>query len=357
MLEIARYFLWLGFTAFGGPAVHMALMRAELVTRRRWLTDEHFADLLGAVNLIPGPNSTEMALHIGQVRGGWRGLVVAGVCFIGPAMLIVMLLAEAYLRLGALPQWSAVLSAMAPVLVVIVGQAVWGLGRAVLKTRLAWAVGMLALVAYFFNINNLLILLAAGGLMVLARRGGVGRSLHSVEPFSLLMLLLTFLYIGSVLYGSGYVLLAFVQSEFVVRLGWLTPQQVLDAVLVGQVTPGPVFTAATFIGYILGGVPGAVVASVGIFLPAFGLVALSGPLIPRLRQSALAGAFLDGVNVASLGLMAAVNLQLAAEALSAGPLAWGVLALSALGLARGINPTWLIVLGGLVGVAQVVVGG
>lgn len=356
MRDIARYFLWLGFTAFGGPAVHIALMRAELVTRRRWLTEAHFADLLGAVNLIPGPNSTEMALHIGQVRGGWRGLVVAGVCFIAPAMLIVMALAEAYVRFGQAPQWQGVLAAVAPVMVVIVGQAVWGLGKTVLTTRLAWALGLLTLAGYFFHVDNLLSLVTAGAVMALARRGR-SASLHSVEPFSLATLFLTFLYIGSVLYGSGYVLLAFLQSELVVRLGWLTSQQLLDAVLVGQITPGPVFTAATFIGYLLGGVPGALAASLGIFLPAFVLVALSGPLIPRLRQSPTAGAFLDGVNVASLGLMAAVNLQLAVSALSADALGWVVLALSAAGLARGVNPTWLALAGLAWGVARTALGG
>ena len=369
MWEIARLFLKLGLTAFGGPAAHIAMMRDEVVTRRKWIDDQHFLDLLGATNLIPGPNSTEMAIHIGFVRGGWRGLVVGGACFILPAMLIVMALAWAYDQFGAVPEVDRLLYGVKPVIIAIVVQALWGLGRKAVKGALTAVVGLVALVLYFTGVNEIALLLAGSLFVMLAqnirRRGArglftphgllapLGLSLPAIAPaalpFSLPILFLTFLKIGAVLYGSGYVLLAFLRADFVVRLGWLTDRQLIDAVAIGQVTPGPVFTTATFIGYVLGRVPGAVLATIGIFLPSFVFVAISNPLIPRIRHSPWAGALLDGVNVASLGLMAAVTLQLGQAAL-VDPLTMALGLTAAILLFRfKVNSTWLVLGGALTG--------
>ena len=321
--EVVRVFLRLGLIAFGGPAAHVALFRDEIVRRRRGVTDERFLDLLGATNLIPGPNSTEMAIHLGYVRAGWPGLIAGGVGFIAPAMLIVLGLAWAYVRFGSAPQAGWLLYGAKPVVIVIIAQALWTLGQKAVQGPLTGVVGAAVLGLYFLGLNELL-LLFAGGLIVmlvvnlrrLHRPGSLPAlvpllpSLPFLQPsaflllpasFSLPLMFWIFLKIGSVLYGSGYVLLAFLRSDFVSRLGWLTDRQLLDAVAIGQVTPGPVFTTATFIGYLLGGLPGGLLATLGIFLPSFVFVALSNPLIPRLRRSAWAGALLDGVNVASLG--------------------------------------------------------
>ncbi len=367
--ELALLFLRLGTTAFGGPAAHIAMMEDEVVRRRRWLSRDEFVDLLGATNLIPGPNSTELAIHIGHRRGGWPGLVVAGACFILPAFLIVGAIAWAYARFGSLPRVDALLYGVKAVIIAVVLQALWGLVRSVVKTRLAAAVGVAAVTASVLGVHELLLLLLAGLTVLLWRAGE--RRLHApprasallplwpvlplgaaatAVPFSLPGLFLFFLKVGSVLYGSGYVLLAFLRSDLVERYGWLTEAQLLDAVAVGQVTPGPVFTTATFVGYVLGGPSGAVLATVGIFLPAFVFVALSGPLVPRLRRSWVAGAFLDGVNVASLALMAVVTWQLGRAALVD---AWtvGLALVSAVLLIRyRVNSAWLVLGGGVVGI-------
>jgi chromate transporter len=327
---LAWVFLKLGTTAFGGPAAHIALMEEEVVRRRHWLTQEEFLDLLGATNLIPGPNSTEMAIHIGHRRGGWAGLLVAGSCFIFPAALMVTGLAWGYVRYGRLPQVEGLLYGVKPVIIAIVIQALWRLGRKAVKDRWLAAIALAGTGLNFIGLNELLILLASG-LLVIALRFGLNRpsraysslmpllaapvalgsvSAHAAVPFSLEALFLFFLKVGSVLFGSGYVLLAFLRADLVERWQWLSEQQLLDAIAVGQVTPGPLFTTATFIGYQLGGIPGAAIATAGIFLPAFFFVAVSGPLLPRLRSSRVAGAFLDGVNVASLALMAVVTLRL-----------------------------------------------
>jgi chromate transporter len=363
--ELALLFLRLGTTAFGGPAAHIAMMEDEVVRRRRWLARDEFVDLLGAVNLIPGPNSTELAIHIGHRCGGWPGLVVAGTCFILPAFLIVGTIAWAYSRFGQLPRVDALLYGVKAVIIAVVLQALWGLLRSVVKTPLAGAVGIAAVAASLLGVHELLVLLLAGLTVLLFRAGG--RRLSSPRallplwpvlpmgaaatamPFSLPGLFLFFLKVGSVLYGSGYVLLAFLRSDLVERYGWLTEAQLLDAVAVGQVTPGPVFTTATFIGYVLGGASGAVLATVGIFLPAFVFVALSGPLVPRIRRSWAAGAFLDGVNVASLALMAVVTWQLGRAALVD---VWtvGLAVVSAVLLIRyRVNSAWLVLGGGVVG--------
>lgn len=367
--ELAVLFLKLGTIAFGGPAAHIAMMEDEVVRRRRWMTHQEFLDLLGATNLIPGPNSTEMAIHIGHRRGGWKGLVVAGTCFILPAMLIVMGFAWAYVRYGSVPQVKSVLYGVKPVIIAIVLQALWSLGRAALKTKLLAGIGIAGVILKFLGLHELLVLLG-GGLIVVAVRS-IGRaskgkqnlrSLISASPlivflqsgaatasFSLAMLFLFFLKVGAVLYGSGYVLLAFIRADLVDRWHWLTESQLLDAVVVGQVTPGPVFTTATFIGYVLGGTKGAVVATVGIFLPAFIFVAASGPLVPRIRGSATAGAFLDGVNAAALALMVVVTYQLGRAAI----VDWTTIALAVLSgailFSFRLNSAWLVLGGAIAG--------
>jgi chromate transporter len=369
LLDLARVFLKLGTLGFGGPAAHLAMMEDEVVRRRGWLSRERFLDLVGTTNLIPGPNSTEMAIHVGNERAGWRGLVVAGACFIAPAFLIVLACAWAYARYGTLPVAEGLLRGVKPVIIAIVLQALWGLGRTATRTRTLAAVGLLSLAAAAAGVHELAVIFGGGalvGLLAWVRLGaGRGRTngvlsvplgaaalastATGAAAFGLAPLFLVFLKIGSVLFGSGYVLLAFLRADLVVRRGWLTEGQLLDAVAVGQVTPGPVFTTATFVGYILGGASGAVVATVGIFLPAFVFVALSGPLVPRIRRSPVAGAFLDGVNVASIALMALVTAQLARAAI-VDPWTAAIAAVSAVLLLRfRASPAWLVPAGGLLG--------
>jgi chromate transporter len=367
--QIAHSFLRLGTTAFGGPAAHIAMMEEEFVRRRGWVSHADFLDMLGASNLVPGPSSTEMAIHIGHQRAGWKGLVVAGVCFILPAMLIVTACAWAYAKFGSLPQVQSVLYGVKPVIIAVVLQALWSLGRTAIKNGFLLGIGLLATAAAIAGGNVLAILLAAGVMAVLQAwikerhlfsnllalpipAGSLMAStplLAAAVPISLSALFLVFLKFGVVIFGSGYVLLAFVQADLVDRLHWLTQAQLLDAVAVGQVTPGPVFTTATFIGYLLGSVRGAVVATVGIFLPGFLFVAASRPLIPRIRRSKIAGAFLDGVNGGAVALMIAVTWQLIRAALVDFPTG-AIAALSAVFLIYfRINSAWLIFAGGLVG--------
>jgi chromate transporter len=372
--ELAWVFLKLGTIGFGGPAAHIALMEEEVVRRRGWLTHEKFLDLLGATQLIPGPNSTELAIHVGHERAGWPGLLVAGVCFILPAMLIVMAVAWAYVAFGKLPQAAALLYGIKPVIIAVVMQALWGLTRSALKTRLLAVVAAMALVASLSGGPELGILFGAGAVIALVHwlrdqpppDGGMAgvvmvlgplaagpATAAPLVPFGLWPMFGFFLKVGSVLFGSGYVLLAFLRTDLVERFGWLTEGQLLDAVAVGQITPGPVFTTATFIGYVLGGPVGAIVATIGIFLPAFFFVAVSGPLVPRLRQSPVAGAALDGVIAASLALMAVVTLHLAQAALV--DFTTVVIALvSAIGLIRfKVNSAWLVVAGAVIGIGMV----
>jgi chromate transporter len=360
--ELAAVFLKLGTTAFGGPAAHVAMMEEEVVRRRRWLTREAFLDYVGAANLIPGPNSTELAIHVGLARAGWRGLLVAGTCFILPAACIVTAIAAAYVRYGALPVTAGILYGIKPVVIAVIAQALWGLGRTAIRTMPLAALAMAAGVAAAFGVNELAILLGAAVIAAGPRSigGGPLRATIAVPavavaalgaPFALWPLFAVFLKIGAVLFGSGYVLIAFLRNDLVVRLGWLTEAQLLDAVAVGQVTPGPVFTTATFIGYVLGGGSGAVVATLGIFLPAFLFVGASGALVPRIRRSPIAGAALDGVNVASLALMAVVAAQLAHSTLIDVPTV-AIAIVSAGLLARfRINSAWLVLAGALIGAA------
>jgi chromate transporter len=332
--EVALLFLKLGTIGFGGPAAHVALMREEVVRRRGWVDDQRFLDLVGATNLIPGPNSTELAIHLGYDRARWRGLLLAGACFILPAALMVLALAWAYVEYGETPAFDGLLYGIRPVVVAVIVHALLGLLRTALSGPLLAAVAASVLVGYLLGGHERL-LLAAGGLLVLAVRTGAGRRaagrtnavvlpalLAAGGPFladptggQLARLFLTFLKIGAVLYGSGYVLIAFLRGDFVQRLGWITEAQLVDAVSIGQVTPGPVFTTATFIGYLVAGVPGAVLATVAIFLPSFVFVGLLTRVVDHIRGRAWSAALLDGVNAAALALMAGVLLQLASIAL------------------------------------------
>ncbi len=372
LVQIARVFLKLSVTAFGGPAAHVAMMEEEVVRRRRWLTRAEFLDYLGATQLIPGPNSTELAIHVGHARAGWPGLLIAGVCFILPAALLVSVAAWAYVRYGAVPDAGALLYGVKAVVVAIVAQAVAGLGRSAVRGVGLAMLGLAGIVAVVAGVHELLVLAASGALMCLTRlaapgdRRSAGAAIMSLgaasgmtvaaagtpsaaAAFGLWPLFLVFAKTGAVLFGSGYVLLAFLRADLVERLGWLSEPQLLDAIAIGQVTPGPVFTTATFIGYVLGGPAGAAVATIGIFLPAFVFVALSGPLVPRIRRSRPAGAFLDGVNVASLALMAVVTWQLGRAALI-DKLTIALAAASLVLLVRTrINSAWLILGGGAVG--------
>jgi len=368
--------LRLGTTAFGGPAAHIAMMEEEVVRRRRWISREQFLDLLGAANLIPGPSSTEMAIFIGYLCKGWPGLLLGGVCFIVPAMVIVAGFAWAYVRFGNLPQVTWLLYGVKPVVIAIILQALWQLGRKAVKNRF---LGTLAIIDIILNLvgMNILVLLFGTGVISGMRQGLIqdragnwkpllmmllsvccflgmayfAAGLYSTEKltFGFLPLFLFFIKVGSIVFGSGYVLLAFLQTDLVAHWHWLTPTQLLDAIAVGQVTPGPVFTTATFIGYLLAGLPGALIATVGIFLPSFILVAASSPLTPRLRKSAVAGAFLDGVIIASLALMASVTYSLGRDAII--DLPSGLLALgSAVLLVRfRLNSLWLVLGGALIG--------
>jgi chromate transporter len=371
--ELTKLFLRLGITAFGGPAAHIAMMRDEVVERRRWMTDTEFLDLLAATNLIPGPNSTEMAIHIGYKRGGLSGLFLAGGCFILPACLIVGAIAWGYVRYGDTPQVGWLMYGVSPVIIAIVAQALWKLGRSAVKGPLTALVGVLAAGLALAEWNELALLALGGIVMVGARVGrpgsnastavmavtiatfGAGGALLAqagatfAVPVTLTRLTLFFLKVGSILFGSGYVLLAFLRADLIDRWGWLTDQQLIDAVTVGQVTPGPVFTTATFIGYLLGGWTGAALATIGIFAPGFLFVAFSQPLLPRLRGSAITGALLDGVVIASLGLMVAVTWHLGRSAIIDVPTAGLALGAAAILLTLRPNSTWLVLGGAVAG--------
>ena len=373
LTELAGLFLRLGITAFGGPAAHIAMMRDEVVDRRRWLTDREFLDLVAATNLIPGPNSTELAIHLGYRHGGIPGLLVAGVSFIVPAALIVGSIAWGYSRYGDMPQVGWLMYGIGPVVIAIVAQAIVKLSVSAVRGVALGLVGGTVLVLSILGVNELL-LLAAGAVAGLAlaigpRAGAVAAAALTAAgagagqvaaqaaaavatselPFTLTRLTLFFAKVGSVLFGSGYVLLAFLRADLVERWGWLTDQQLIDAITVGQVTPGPVFTTATFIGYLLGGWGGAALATAAIFAPGFVFVALSQPLIPKLRASRLLSGLLDGVVVASLGLMGSVAWALARTAVVDLPTAAITAAATGLLLWKRPNSTWLILAGAAAG--------
>jgi len=371
--ELASLFLNLGTISFGGPAAHIALIEGEIVRKRQWVSKQQFLDMLGAANLIPGPTSTEMAINVGFVRAGWAGLCVAGASFILPAALITGAFAWAYVRFGSLPQAASVLAGIKPAVIAVIAIAIWRLAKTAVKDVGLAVLGGLSLVAFFLGLNPILILFGGGLLGMLARRVV---SIRATAPLMIPMTLpwrtasavgvlavtgtvvarpsigriaLFFLKVGAVLYGGGYVLLAFLEQGLVQQHAWLTRQQLLDAVAIGQFTPGPVLSTATFIGYILGGVPGAAVATLGIFLPSFFYVALLAPVLFRLRQSAWIAAFLDSVNVCAVALMAGVTFRLGVDALRGWP-SWviGALALAVL-LRWKVSPAWVVLGGGTAG--------
>lgn len=358
--ELARLFLKLGVIGFGGPVVHIALMQEEVVKKRAWMSEQHFLDLVGATNLIPGPNSTEMTMHIGRERAGWRGLVVAGCCFILPAVIITALFAWLYQRYGQLPQVQPFIYGIKPAIIAVVVALMIGLGRKALKTTTLGVLGVLSAAAVLAGLNEIYVLFGAGFLgMAIHLVQAPAKKVHGFFPFVLLQLsnpymplsdgklFWIFLKIGSILYGSGYVLFAFLDAELVGK-GLLTQQQLIDAIAVGQFTPGPVFSSATFIGWQIGGASGALAATIGIFLPSFLFVALLNPLIPRLRKSALMSAFLDTVNIASVAIILSVIVEMGRATL----LDWRTILIAVLSFAvtfsfKKLN-TAFIILGGAV---------
>jgi chromate transporter len=363
---LAVLFFRLGTTAFGGPAAHIAMIRDEVVRRRRWLSEEKFLDLLGATNLIPGPNSTELAIHIGFERRRWAGLVVAGASFIVPAMVMTATIGWAYVRFRTVPAVGWLLYGIKPVILAVVVQAIVGLAPRAAKTTPLRILGLAAALGAALGANEVGVLFAAGLASVAWQRFRSPRSpggapmlgplapltaigATSASAMTLPSMFWVFFKTGSVLFGSGYVLLAFLRADLVQRLGWLTEPQLVDAIAVGQITPGPVFTTATFIGYLLDGPKGALVATAGIFLPAFLFTAASGPLVPKLRSSPTAGAFLDGVNVASLSLMAVVTVQLARSALVDVPTIVAAVIGAGVLIRSKPNTTWLVLAGGAFG--------
>lgn len=385
LLEVILLFLKIGFTGFGGPAVTIAMMEDEVVTRRKWLARERFMDMLGATNLIPGPNATEMAIHLGYIRAGWPGFWAAGACFIAPAALLTVLLAWAYVRYGALPQVAPFLYGIKPAVLAVIFAALWRLGKTAAKGWRLVVMGLAVTVAGLFGVNELLALFTGGvlgmlwlraadwrvratgnrSLMLIPVLGGlvapsVSAVLHetataangltmATQRVPLWQLALFFLKVGSVLYGSGYVLVAFLEGGLVQDYGWLTQQQLLDAIAAGQITPGPLLSTSGFIGYLLAGGAGAVVSVTAIFLPSFVFVAALNPLLPYIRRSPWSAAFLDAINVCALGLMASVTIKLGRAALTGWP-AWVIAALAGVvGLRWKLNSAWLVLGGALLG--------
>ncbi len=379
LAEVARVFTRLGVTAFGGPAAHVAAMEDELVTRRGWVTRDQFADLVGAANLIPGPNSTELAIHLGYQRAGWAGLVVAGTCFIVPAVLLVWGIAWSYVAYGQRVEVGAMLQGMQPAVLAVVVQAVWRLRGSLVRSRLGTGLAAVAFVGVLVGVSELYLLLGAVA-VALAMAGMTTRQAressppaHGVIPMMAASLpaggaatmgalsstgiFLSFAKIGSVLFGSGYVLLTFLRGEFVTRLGVLSEPQLLDAIAVGQVTPGPVFSAATFVGYLLGGHAGAAAATAGIFLPAFVGVAVTAPFVRRLRETPMLSHALDAVNAVALALMASAVLLMGR---GIAPTPWSLailLVASAVLLRTRIGVAWVLLGGAAVGLLRLVLFG
>ncbi|HUI75348.1 MAG TPA: chromate efflux transporter [Candidatus Acidoferrum sp.] len=364
LLEIFRVFLRLGFVAFGGPAAHIAMMENEFVRRRQWLTREEFLDRMGAVGLLPGPSSTELAIYLGELRGGFLGLIASGIAFLLPAALLVAALAWTYVRYGSLPQVAGILWGVKPIVVVLVAQAIWALHRAVFKSKELAVLAAVVFVLSFFRVSPIALLIGGGVAWVVARRAEHFRSsvltaasalrtagtAAAVGAVGLGSVFVYFLKVGAVLFGSGYVLLALLQADLVTRLHWLTQAQLLDAVAVSQATPGPFFTVATFIGYLLAGWKGAVLATFGTFLPAFLFVAATAKVLPKLRRSSWASAFLDGVNASAIALMAFVGFQFARAVFLSATSAM-IAGLAALLLFRfRVNSAWLIGFGALLGI-------
>ena len=387
--EVIRVCGKLGIIGFGGPAAHIAMLEDEAVTRRQWLSREHFLDLVGATNLIPGPNSTEMMIHIGYVRAGWPGLVLAGICFVLPAVVLTTILAWVYVEFGSLPAVQPFLLGVKPAILAVILGALWRLGRtaskpqAAVQTRiLLGVIGSVVAITVLLGMPEIWALVAGGVLgmcaLVLAATGwgglatllalplgwkGYWAESAVATPFKWMVafgaiagpavglgaLGLFFLKVGSVLYGSGYVLVAFLEGELVHEYGWLTQQQLLDAIAIGQFTPGPVLSTAAFIGYLLAGVPGAAISAAAIFAPSFVFVAILNPIVPRLRRSQWMSAFLDAVNVSAVGLMAAVLLRLTTDVITAWPAALLALLAAVAVLRWRISSAWIVLGGALLG--------
>jgi chromate transporter len=363
LAEIAREFLRLGFVAYGGAAAHVALMEERFVRRKEWLTRERFLDLFGAASMLPGPSSTELVIYLGEVRGGFAGMLVAGGCFILPSAFLVVALAWAYLKYGSVPQVEGLLFGIKPVVVALMAQAIWNLSRSALKNpRLAFlAVAIVVLAA--LGQPLLVLLLGAGifwmllsqGQKLLNREFGLsgllGLSAATAPAIGgLAPIFFYFLKIGSVLVGSGYVLLAVLRADLVVKLHWLTDAQLLDAIAISQATPGPFFTVSTFIGYVLGGWPGACLATVGMFLPAFIFVGMTARILPRLRSSPFASAFLDGVNAAAVALMGFVGWQFARASMVTLPAVMIGAGCLVLLIRYKVNSAWLVLGGAIAGI-------
>ncbi|MBR8832269.1 MAG: Chromate transport protein [Chroococcopsis gigantea SAG 12.99] len=370
LVPLALLFLKLGVIGFGGPAAHIAMMEDEVVKRRQWMTRQEFLDLVGATNLIPGPNSTEMAIHIGYIQGGLAGLIIGGVCFIGPAVIITGIIAWFYSQYGTLPEVAPFFSGIQPIIIAVIIQAVWQLGKKALKKGLLWAIATLVIVLVFLGVNEMVALLLGGisgiiaqglrlNFFLLGLTGGISlvKNPGADNPPHLAQLGLFFLKVGSILFGSGYVLVAFLQSELVNKYSWLTQQELLDAIAIGQFTPGPVLSTATFIGYQILGLPGAMISTIAIFFPSFIFVLLLNPLIPKIRQSKRASAFLDAVNASAVALMVAVIINLSHKALlqPMGIFPVNITAIFMTVLATillikyKVNSSWLIIGGALAG--------
>ena len=348
-LEIFKVFAKLGIFAFGGPAAHVAMMEDEIVTKRKWMSKERFIDMYGFTSLIPGPNSTEMAILMGYHRGGMIGLIIAGVSFILPAVLIVLAFAYIYVNYGSVPLVAGLFDGVKPVILAIVIQALYRLSKTVLSSLEKGMIFVAVLALSFFGISEIPLILIGSAIYLLIKKIPKGK-VFVVEPMSWILVFLVFLKIGSVLYGSGYVLLSFLETEFVLKYGAITSQTLLDAVAVGQFTPGPVFTTATFIGYVIAGLPGAIAATVGIFLPSFLLVGLVFPWFEKLRKNPILSIVLDGVNIASIALMAAVTIKLGLSTI----IDWQsaiIFIVSAIVLIKTkVNSTWLILVGATIGI-------
>ncbi|MFM6754907.1 MAG: chromate transporter [Dolichospermum sp.] len=383
LTEIAKIFLKLGIIGFGGPVAHIAMIEDEIVKRRQWLTQEHFLDLLGATNLIPGPNSTEMAIHIGYIYAGWLGLIIAGICFILPAVLITGFLAWIYVSFGKLPQIAPLFYGIKPVVLAIIINAVWGLGKKAVKTRKLLIIAIVvALINQLTQINEIVVLFMGGILGMIWLRSGnqtnliilglttgtflettIINNLNNHVSVPLWKLGFFFLKVGSVLFGGGYLLIAFLQKGLVEEYGWLTQQQLLDGIAIGQFTPGPVLSTATFIGYIIAGFPGAIVATVGIFLPSFLFVAILNSFMDTLRKSSWTRPFLDAVNVSAVALMTTTTIQLGITTLifpktnSLDFLGLGIAVISAILVIRyRINSIYLILGGSIIGGSALILG-
>jgi chromate transporter len=383
--ELAHVFLKLGSIAFGGPVAHIAMMEEEIVRRRKWITREYFLDLVGATNLIPGPNSTEMAIHIGYVRAGWSGLATAGICFIVPAGLITAVFAWAYVKFGSLPKVAPFLYGMKPAVLAVMLSGLWRLGRTAVKNWQLFVIGLGVTIASLLRVDEVAALLIGGSVgMIWLRLSTPGKTplgkkiiigLASSTIYSILgkgrgfaqtltiatvavggpagsylwKLGLFFLKVGAVLFGGGYVLVAFLEGGLVHDYGWLSQQQLLDAIAIGQFTPGPVLSAATFIGYLIAGMPGAVVATAAIFFPSFFFVAALNPVVPKLRQSLWTSAFLDAVNISSVALMLAVIVKLGQTTLVNWPTSLIAIASAAAAFRWRLNGFWLVLGGATAG--------